>query len=159
MADDIRQVLQKTIDTFLANNDLGVKNKDPSLFSAVLTEDCVRTYRPTSFVERYARFFKPRLTNADYEAQMRVELLTMEAVSHTATRTTIDTARRQATLWTEQTVSTTDGAVTKIELIFDLSFSEDGTRVSQILVFVDTYEASKILEKMLAEAGGAGGAH
>ncbi|KAI1804580.1 hypothetical protein F4811DRAFT_275065 [Daldinia bambusicola] len=154
---DLRAVIQKTIDRFLANNDLGVKNRDPSIFSAVLTDDCLRVYRPASFVARYPQFFKAQISNADYEAQMRVELATMRAVSQTVSRTTIDPAQRRATLWTEQAVTTADGAVTRVELIWDLTFSEDGTRVAQILEFVDTYEATKVLEKMLANAGGAGG--
>ncbi|KAI1480602.1 hypothetical protein F4774DRAFT_77066 [Daldinia eschscholtzii] len=150
---DFREVLQKTINAFVENNTLGVKNKDVTLFSAILTDDCIRMYRPLSFIQRYPQFFKTQITNADYEAQMQVELQTMKDVSQKISRTVIDTVERRATLWSEQTVTTADGSISKVEVIWDLNFSEDGSRVSQIMEFVDTYESTKVLEQMLAKAG------
>ncbi|KAI1076450.1 hypothetical protein F5B20DRAFT_325894 [Whalleya microplaca] len=151
--DDFRAVLQGTIDAFIENNTLGVKTKDTSLFSAILSEDCIRLYRPLSFIQRYPQFFKAQITNADYEAQMRFELQTMQDVAQKVTRTVIDTAERRATIWTEQTVFTGDQAQKTVEVVFDLSFTEDGRKVSQILEFVDTYESTKVLEHMLSKAG------
>ncbi|KAI1656540.1 hypothetical protein F4813DRAFT_128320 [Daldinia decipiens] len=150
---DFRQVLQKTANAFVENNTLAVKTRDTSLFSAILTEDCIRMYRPLSFIQRYSQFFKAQITNADYEAQMQVELQTMKDVSQKITRIVIDTTERRATLWSEQTILTADGSTSKVEVIWDLNFSEDGTRVSQIMEFVDTYEATRVLEQMLAKAG------
>ncbi|KAI4864618.1 hypothetical protein F4820DRAFT_422895 [Hypoxylon rubiginosum] len=150
---EFREVLQKTAKAFVENNTLAVQKKDPSLFSAILTEDCIRMYRPLSFIRRYPQFFKTHITNADYEAQMKVELQTMRDVSQKVTRTVIDTVERRATLWTEQTVFTANGSESVVEVIWDLNFSEDGTRVSQIMEFVDTYESTKVLEQMLAKAG------
>ncbi|KAI2783172.1 hypothetical protein F4815DRAFT_382374 [Daldinia loculata] len=150
---DLREVLQKTANAFVENNTLAVKKRDTSLFSAILTEDCIRMYRPLSFIQRYPQFFKAQITNADYEAQMQVELQTMKDVSQKITRTVIDTTERRATLWSEQTIFTANGSTSKVEVIWDLNFSEDGTRVSQIMEFVDTYEATKVLEQMLAKAG------
>ncbi|KAI1390888.1 uncharacterized protein F4822DRAFT_394741 [Hypoxylon trugodes] len=150
---DLRAVLQKTIDAFVENNTLAVKKKDSSLFSAVLADDCVRIYRPRSFVERYPQFFKAQITNADYEAQMKIELQTMQDVSQKITRTVIDTTERRAVIWSEQTITTPSGAQNQVELLWDLSFTEDGTRVTQIQEFVDTFEATKLLEQMLSKAG------
>ncbi|OTB14747.1 hypothetical protein K445DRAFT_318642 [Daldinia sp. EC12] len=150
---DFREVLQKTINAFVENNTLGVKNKDVTLFSAILTDDCIRMYRPLSFIQRYPQFFKTQITNADYEAQMQVELQTMKDVSQKISRTVIDTVERRAALWGELTVTTADGSISKVEVIWDLNFSEDGTRVSQIMEFVDTYESTKVLEQILAKAG------
>ncbi|KAI6080605.1 hypothetical protein F4821DRAFT_251121 [Hypoxylon rubiginosum] len=150
---DFRKVLQNTINSFIENNTLAVKKKDTSLFSAILTEDCIRIYRPLSFIQRYPQVFKTEITNADYEAQMKMELQTMQDVSQKVTRTVIDTVERKATLWTEQTVFTVNGSKNVVEVIWDLNFSEDGTRVSQIMEFVDTYESTKVLEQMLAQAG------
>lgn len=149
---DFRAVLQKTVNAFVDNNTQAVKKKDPSLFSAILTEDCVRTYRPQSFVNRYPQFFKPQITNDDYEAQMKVELQTMKDVSQKITRTVIDTTERAAVIWTEQTITIPDGSKKSVEVIWDLSFTEDGSRVSRILEFVDTYESTKVLEHMLGNA-------
>ncbi|KAI1494406.1 hypothetical protein F5X96DRAFT_617785 [Biscogniauxia mediterranea] len=151
--DDFRAVLQQTTNAFLENNTLAVKNKDVSLFSAILTEDCIRMYRPLSFIQRYPQFFKPQITNADYEAQMQVELQTMKDVSQKVTRTVIDTAQRRATIWTEQTITTPDQSKSTVEVIWDLDFTEDGKRVRQILEFVDTFESTKMLEQMLSNAG------
>ncbi|KAI0854036.1 hypothetical protein F5Y00DRAFT_65265 [Daldinia vernicosa] len=150
---DFRAVLQKTANAFVENNTLAVKKRDTSLFSAILTEDCIRVYRPLSFIQRYPQFFKAQITNADYEAQMQVELQTMKDVSQKITRTVIDATERRATLWSEQTILTANGSTSKVEVIWDLDFSEDGTRVSQITEFVDTYEATKVLEQMLVKAG------
>ncbi|KAI0106230.1 hypothetical protein GGR51DRAFT_518309 [Nemania sp. FL0031] len=150
---DLRSVLQGTIDTFLENNMLAVKRKDISLFSAVLSEDCVRIYRPLSLIRRYPQFFKPEIKNADYEAQMEIELQSMKDVSQKITRTVIDTTQRRATICSEQTVTTGDGELKNtIEVIWDLDFTENGTRISRILVFVDTYESTRVIEEMLSKA-------
>ncbi|KAM0816005.1 putative SnoaL-like domain-containing protein [Seiridium cardinale] len=149
---DFRAILQKTADIFVENNTLAVKRRDASLFSAILTDDCVRIYRPLSFLERYHQFFKKEITNADYEAHMGIELQTMQEVSQKVTRSSIDTTQRRATLWTEQTITTTDQSKKVVEMIWDLEFTEDGTRVKQILEFVDSYESSQLLEEMLTKA-------
>ncbi|KAI0169609.1 hypothetical protein GGR52DRAFT_573671 [Hypoxylon sp. FL1284] len=150
---DFRAVLQNTINTFLSNNALAVKKRDVTLFTAIMTEDCKRIYRPLSFVQRYPQFFKDESTNSDYQAQMKIELQTMADVTEKVNRTVIDTVERKATVWTEQTVYTVNGSKNPVEVIFDLDFSEDGTRISQILLFVDTYESTKVLEQMLAKSG------
>ncbi|GAP82528.1 hypothetical protein SAMD00023353_0100750 [Rosellinia necatrix] len=151
--DDLRATLQRTINTFLENNMLAVKGKDVSLFSVALSEECVRMYRPHSVVRRYPQFFKSELRNADYEAQMKIELLSMRDVSQNITRTVIDTAQRRATLWSEQTVITGDGETKNtIEVVFDLDFTEDGTKISRILEFIDTYESTRVIEEMLSKA-------
>ncbi|KAM7190977.1 hypothetical protein V8F20_009515 [Naviculisporaceae sp. PSN 640] len=153
MADSsFRDTLQKTATAFVENNTQAVKQKDPSLFSAILTEDCIRSYRPMSFVNRYPQFFKRQITNADYEAQMQVELQTMKDVTQNVTRTIIDTKERAAVIWTEQVIRMPDGSTKSVEVIWDLSFTEDGTRVKQILEFVDTWESTRVLETMLANA-------
>lgn len=150
---DFRAVLQKTIDAFVANNTQAVKTKNLSLFSEVLAQDCVRMYRPLSFVKRYPQFFKAEITNDDYEAQMKIELQTMKDVSQKTTRTIIDTTERTAVIWSEQTVSTFGGDTNVVEVILDLSFTEDGTRITQIMQYVDTYESTKLLEQILSNAG------
>lgn len=149
---DMRATLQQTIETFLENNTQGVKTKDASRFSAVLSDDCVRLYRPFSFINRYPQFFKKEITNADYEAQMAVELQTFNDVRQEVTRTTIDAVQRIATLWTTQHVTMIDGTKRTVEVIWDLTFTEDGSRVSQIIEFVDTFESTNMLEQILAGA-------
>ncbi|KAI1744059.1 hypothetical protein F4680DRAFT_406066 [Xylaria scruposa] len=151
--DDFRSVLQRTIDTFLENNMLAMKKKDISLFSVALSEDCVRMYRPLSLTRRYPQFFKPEINNSDYEAQMKMELQTMREVSQKVTRTVIDTTQRRASIHTEQTILTDDGQ-NVVETIYDLDFTEDGTKISRILVIVDTYESTKIIEEILSKAAG-----
>ncbi|KAF3001566.1 hypothetical protein E8E14_000355 [Neopestalotiopsis sp. 37M] len=150
---DFRATLQKTIDAFIENNTNGVKTKDASLFSAILADDCVREYRPFSFINRYPQFFKKKISNADYEAQMKLELQSFEDTYQEVTKTTIDAHQRTATIWTTQHITMIDGTKRTVEMIWDLTFTEDGTRVSQILEFVDTFESTKMLEQMLAAAG------
>ncbi|KAI0860706.1 hypothetical protein F4860DRAFT_478387 [Xylaria cubensis] len=153
--DDFRSVLQRTIGTYLENNMLAVKKKDISLFSIALSEDCVRMYRPLSFARRYPQFFKPEINNSDYEAQMKMELQTMREVSQKVTRTVIDTTQRRASIHTEQSILTVDGhSENTVETIYDLDFTEDGTKISRILVTVDTYESTKIIEEILSKAAG-----
>ncbi|KAI3340689.1 hypothetical protein F4824DRAFT_451875 [Ustulina deusta] len=149
---DLRATIQKTIDAFIENNTQAVKQKDTSLLSAILAKDCIRMYRPLSFIQRYPQFFKPQITNADYEAQMQHELQTMQDVTQNVTRTVIDTTERKATLWVETTVVTTDSQST-VEVIFDLNFTDDGTQVSQVIEFVDTFESTKVLEQILVQMG------
>ncbi|KAI0876160.1 hypothetical protein GGS24DRAFT_452152 [Hypoxylon argillaceum] len=147
---DLRQVFQKTIDTFIKNNTLAVKKKDTTLLSSVLTDDCIRMYRPLSFVRQYPQFFKPQITNADYEAQMESELLTMQDASQNITRTVIDTTQRAATVWVEKTVHTAASSST-VEVVYDLSFTGDGSQISQVVEFVDTSESIKVLEQILSK--------
>ncbi|GAW14105.1 hypothetical protein EKO27_g11442 [Xylaria grammica] len=150
MAD--RATIQKTIDAFIENNTQAVKQKNTNLLSAILAKDCIRMYRPLSFIQRYPQFFKPQITNADYEAQMQHELQTMQDVRQDVTRTVIDTTERKATLWVETTVFTTDSQ-NKVEVIFDLDFTEDGSQVKQVTEFVDTFESTKVLEQILTQMG------
>ncbi|KAI0804332.1 hypothetical protein GGR55DRAFT_658091 [Xylaria sp. FL0064] len=151
---DLRATIQKTINAFIENNTQAVKQKDTSLLSKALAKDCVRMYRPVSFIQRYPQFFKPQISNADYEAQMQHELQTMQDVAQNVTRTVIDATERKATLWVETTVTTTNGKNT-VEVIFDLNFTDDGTQVSQVMEFVDTWESTKVLEQILAQMAGA----
>ncbi|KAI1423245.1 hypothetical protein F5Y12DRAFT_758801 [Xylaria sp. FL1777] len=147
---DLRATIQKTIDAYIENNTQAVKQRNTSLLSAVLAKDCIRMYRPLSFINRYPQFFKPQITNADYEAQMKNELPTMQDVEQKVTRTVIDTTERKATLWVETTVITPDSQ-SLVEVIFDLNLTDDGTQVSQVTEFVDTYQSTKVLEEILAK--------
>ncbi|KAI0489834.1 hypothetical protein F4859DRAFT_462545 [Xylaria cf. heliscus] len=153
--DDLRSVLQKTIDTFLENNMLAVEKNDTSLFSIALAEDCVRMYRPLSIIQRYPQFFQREYKNAEYEARMKFELQTMREVSQNITRTVIDTAQRRASIHSEQIIVTADDpSKNVVEVIWDLDFTEDGTRISRIFETVDTYESTRFIEEMLSKAAG-----
>ncbi|KAI0517202.1 hypothetical protein F5B22DRAFT_133667 [Xylaria bambusicola] len=149
---DLRATIQNTINAFIENNTQAVKQKNTSLLSVALAKDCIRQYRPLSFIKRYPQFFKEQISNADYEAQMQHELHTMKDVAQNVTRTVIDTVERKATLWVETTVWTPESQST-VEVIFDLNFTEDGTQVSQVTEFVDTYESTKVLEQILEKMG------
>ncbi|KAJ2997813.1 hypothetical protein NUW58_g523 [Xylaria curta] len=119
----------------------------------MLSHDCVRVYRPLSLVRRYPQFFKPELSNADFETRMKMELQTMQDVSQKVTRTVIDTTQRRASISSELTIITGDDQPRKtVEVIWDLDFTEDGTRISRIFEFVDTYEATAVIEEMLSKA-------
>ncbi|CAJ2511439.1 Uu.00g070640.m01.CDS01 [Anthostomella pinea] len=116
---DLRTVLQNTINSFVSNNTLGIATKNAALFSA---------------------FFRAQgETNADYETQKQLEFHTMQAVAQNVTRTVIDVSARRATIWTEQTITTTtanggnglQGGV--VEVIWDFDFTEDGTRIKRIM--------------------------
>lgn len=169
---DLRAVIQETITTFVENNTAAVKKKDVSLLSSVLSDDCVKMYRPLSFVNKYPQFFKSQVTNAEYEAQMKMELHTMVDVAQNVTRTVIDAHQRVANVWIEKTVHTVDGSTSSVEVIFrphwivkssdanrleqviyDLEFTQDGKMISQYIEFVDTYESVKVLEQMLSKHG------
>jgi hypothetical protein len=113
-------------------------------------------YRPLSFVKRYSQFFKKELTNAEYEVQMKMELLTLQDVAQNVTRTVIDTEQRRATLAIEKTVFTGDGGKSTVEVVIDLGFTDDGMKVSQIVEFVDTFESTKVLEQILSTAAAVG---
>lgn len=148
---NFREILQKTATAFMENNTQAVKQRNLTLLSAILTADCIRSYRPLSSVSRYPQFLKSEMTNADYEQQMSAELRTMMDVSQRVTRTVIDTEQRAAVLWAEVTLTMVDGSSKFVEVIWDLSFTEDGTRVHRILEFMDTWESTKVLEVMLAK--------
>ncbi|KAI7779383.1 hypothetical protein LA080_000862 [Diaporthe eres] len=152
--EQLRAVMQETITAFVENNTAAVKKKDVSLLSSVLSDNCVKMYRPLSFVNRYPQFFKAQVTNAEYEAQMKMELHTMVDVAQNVTRTVIDAHQREANVWIEKTVHTVDGSSSSVEVIYDLEFTQDGKEVSQYIEFVDTFESVKVLEQMLSKLGG-----
>lgn len=166
--------MQQTITVFVENNTAAVKKKDVSLLSAALSDNCVKMYRPLSFVNKYPQFFKAQVTNAEYEEQMKMELQTMSDVVQKVARTVIDAHQRVANVWIEKTVHTINGSTSSVEVIFwlhqfltpfeanhlhqviyDLEFTEDGKQISQYIEFVDTFESVKVLEQMLrAQVGG-----
>lgn len=110
--------MQETITAFVENNTAAVKNKDVSLLSSVLSDDCVKMYRPLSFVNKYPQFFKAQITNAEYEAQMKMELQTISDVVQNVTRTVIDAHQRVANVWIEKIVYTASGSSSSVEVIF-----------------------------------------
>lgn len=114
--DELRAIIQKTITTFNQNNTMAVKKKDVSLLSSVLTDDCVKLYRPLSFVNRYPQFFKAETTNAEYEAQTKMKLHVMSDVAQNVTRTVIDAHQRVANVWIEKTVYLVDGSNSTVEV-------------------------------------------
>lgn len=114
--DSLRAVIQETITKFVENNTAAVKNKDVSLLSSALHDNCVKMYRPLSFVNKYPQFFKSQITNAEYEAQMTMELNTMSDVGQNVTRTVIDAHQRVANVWIEKTVHTVNGTKSSVEV-------------------------------------------
>lgn len=171
--EQLRAVMQETITAFVDNNTAAVKKKDVSLLSSVLSGDCVKMYRPLSFVNKYPQFFKAQVTNAEYEEQMKMELQTMSDVEQNVTRTVIDAQQRVANVWIEKILHTVDGSSSSVEVIFwflptlesseanrlykviyDLEFTPDGKQISQYIEFVDTFESVKVLEQMLSKLGG-----
>lgn len=171
--EQIRAVMQETITAFVENNTAAVKKKDVSLLSSVLSDDCVRMYRPLSFVNKYPQFFKAQLTNAEFEEQMKMELQTMSDTEQNVTRTVIDAQQRVANVWIEIILQMVDGSSSSVEVIlglhpnlrwskangfykviFDLEFTQDGKQISQIIEFVDTFESAKVLEQLLSKVGG-----
>ncbi|POS70321.1 hypothetical protein DHEL01_v211283 [Diaporthe helianthi] len=152
--DSLREVIQGTITAFVENNTAAVKNKNVSLLSSQLSDNCVKEYRPLSFVRKYPQFFKSQVTNAEYEAQMSMELNTMTDVKQNVTRTVIDAHQRVANVWIDKTVYTVDGSESSVEVIYDLEFTQDGKQITKYIEFVDTFKAVQVLEQMLSNAGG-----
>ncbi|KAI3397450.1 hypothetical protein diail_10781 [Diaporthe ilicicola] len=150
--DELRAVMQQTIAAFVQNTTTAVKKKDVSLLSAVLSDDCAQ------------------ITNAEYEAQMQVELQTISDVERNVTREVIDAHQRVANVWIEEVVHTVDGSTSSVEVmilgpdsilkppeanrlskvIYDLEFTHDGKQISQYIQFVDSFESVKVLEKILS---------
>lgn len=114
--DELRGIMQETITTFNQNNTNAVKKKDVSLLSSVLTDNCVKLYRPLSFVNKYPQFFKAETTNAEYEAQTKMKLHVMTDVVQNVTRTVIDPHQRVANVWIEKIVYTVDGSKSTVEV-------------------------------------------
>lgn len=166
--------MQQTITTFVENTTAAVKKKDVSLLSTALSDDCVKMYRPLSFVNKYPQFFKAQITNTEYEAQMKMELQTISDVVQNVTRTVIDAHQRVANVWIEKIVHTVNGSTSSVEVIFghhpilppsqanriykviyDMEFTQDGKQISQYIEFLDTLESAKVLEQILsAQVGG-----
>lgn len=70
--DEPRAVMQETTTAFVENDTAAIRKKDVSLLSSVPTEDCVKMHRLLSFVNKYPQFFKTPTTNAEYEAQVKI---------------------------------------------------------------------------------------
>lgn len=109
--------MQETITAFVQSTTAAVKTKDVSLLSSVLSDDCVKMYRPLSFINKYPQFFKAQITNAEYEAQMKMELQTISDVVQNVTRTVIDAHQHVANVWIEKIVYTVDGSKSSVEVI------------------------------------------
>lgn len=174
--DELRNTMQETITAFVQNSTTAVKRKDVSLLSSVLTDDCVKMYRPLSFVNKYPQFFKAQITNAEYEAQVETKFQTMLDVEQNVTRTVIDAHQGVANVWIEKTVHEVDGSKNFVEVIdyanfffdsvlkshnanrlykviYDLEFTQDGKQICRYIEFVDTYESVNVFEKLLSKLG------
>ncbi|KAI3332177.1 hypothetical protein HD806DRAFT_479724 [Xylariaceae sp. AK1471] len=146
--DDFRSALKHTVDAFLLHNIFAVQDKDPTLFSAVLTEDCIRMYRRSSSFNDTRSSPRLRSQKTEYDAQVKTQV--HANVSHNITKTFIHTTERRATLHSKQTV-VTDGSNTIIEVIWGLYFTRDGMKISQTMEFVDTYKPVEVTEEMLSK--------
>lgn len=148
---ELRAVIQETITAFVQNNTTAVKAKDVSLLSSVLSADCVKMYRPLSFVNKYPQFFKAQITNAEYEAQMQMELQTMSDVVQNVTRTVIDAHQRVANVWIEKTVHTVNGSTSSVEVILSLDLKlESPLKLTTFIRLYMTWSSQKMGNRSLS---------
>lgn len=113
--DLLRDTIQETITAFVENNTAVVKEKNVSLFSVKLTDDCLREYRPQSLVSKWPQYFTS-LSNAEYEAREAMELPSKADVKQDVTRTVIDAHQRLADVWIDTTMWTSDGSEICVEV-------------------------------------------
>ncbi|KAI4870537.1 hypothetical protein F4820DRAFT_402543 [Hypoxylon rubiginosum] len=151
-ADDLRSIMESTLVEFFDSYPRSVRNKDPSLLSATLTEECARSLKPDSFLAKHP-YVKAVETNAEYEAHMAPEISIMEEVRFKILDRVVDPLKRKASSRVEHwTKLAGRKQPTILEICWFVDFTEDGRRISRIVEFIDTSVASKIIEE-LAEGG------
>ncbi|KAG4222789.1 hypothetical protein PC116_g28738 [Phytophthora cactorum] len=146
--DELRAVMESTLTRFLENSTLAVKNKDTSLFSALLSPDCLRYLKPTTFVKSYP-FIKAVETNAEYEARMVPEIAAMEEAKVKIIEIVIDPIKRHGSAHVEHWTKITGREPIALEICWYVDFTEDGKKISRIVEFIDTAASSKIIESIL----------
>ncbi|KAI1780879.1 hypothetical protein F4818DRAFT_397126 [Hypoxylon cercidicola] len=150
-ADDLRPMMESTLVEFFNCYPRSVRNKDPSLLSTTLTEECARYLKPDSFLAKHP-FVKAVETNAEYEAHMAPEIMMMEEVRFKILDSVVDPLKRKASARVEHWTKLAGRKPTILEMCWFVDFTEDGRKISRIIEFIDTSIASKMIEE-LAEGG------
>ncbi|KAI0154984.1 hypothetical protein GGR57DRAFT_502172 [Xylariaceae sp. FL1272] len=122
--EDMQGTIQHTIDSFFENNTLAYT------------------------------FLKSEETNEEHEARMRQEVTLIIDTSLVVRACTIDSPRQQASIWVEQHVTEKTDCGSKdsdMDLIWFLQFTPDGTKISQIIEFVDSLSAAEIIDSMTSK--------
>ncbi|KAI1650980.1 uncharacterized protein F4817DRAFT_215347 [Daldinia loculata] len=146
--DELRAVMESTLTRFLENSTLAVRNKDASLFSALLSPECLRYLKPVTFIKAYP-FIKAEETNAEYEARMVPEIAAMEESRVKIIEIVIDPIKRQGSAHVEHWTKVVGREPIALEICWYVDFTEDGKKISRIVEFIDTAASAKIIEAIL----------
>ncbi|KAI1105756.1 hypothetical protein F4804DRAFT_303433 [Jackrogersella minutella] len=145
---ELYAVMEATLMEFLENYLIAVRTKDVSSLSATLTPECTRHLKPANFVTAYP-FIKAVETNADYEARMAPELALMEDTHHKVLNYVVDPVRRTASAYSEHWTKLANQEPTSIEICWYVDFTEDGSKISRIVEFIDTAAATRMVEELM----------
>ncbi|KAI6087148.1 hypothetical protein F4821DRAFT_237145 [Hypoxylon rubiginosum] len=148
---ELRAAMEATLTAFLENHSVAVRTKDASVLSALLSPECTRHLHPAPYVTAYP-FIKAVETNAEYEARMASELGVMEEAHLEILNIVVDPARRKASAHTEFRVKVA-GREDPIssEFCWYLDFTEDGTKISRVVEFIDSATSALMIEEMMKE--------
>ncbi|OTB02043.1 hypothetical protein M426DRAFT_25056 [Hypoxylon sp. CI-4A] len=148
--EELRIAMETTLTTFLENYHIAVRDKNASLLSAVLSPDCTRHLKPSSFVDAYP-FIKGAETNAEYKARMTPEIALMEETRAKILESAVDPANRTASARAEHWTKIANREPTTLEICWFLDFTDDGTKISRVVEFIDTAVATRMIEDMLKQ--------
>ncbi|KAI1472588.1 uncharacterized protein F4812DRAFT_18365 [Daldinia caldariorum] len=149
--DELRAVMESTLTKFFENSTLAVKNKDTSLYSALLSPDCRRYMRPASFVKSYP-FIKAVETNAEYEARMAPEIAATDESRVKIIEMVIDPIKRHGSAHVQHWSKIKGREPIAMEMCWYVDFTEDGKKISRIVEFLDTAASSKLIDSILKMA-------
>ena len=148
--EELRTAMETTLKTFLENYHVAVRDKNISILSDVLSPDCKRYLKPSGFVEAHS-FMKAVETNAEYEARMMPEFGTMEETRVKILESVIDPVNRKASARAEHWTKIVNNEPTTLEVCWWLDFTDDGTKVSRVVEFIDTAVATQMIADMMKQ--------
>lgn len=148
--------IEKTVAAFFQGYEDAVTTVDASHYSKVLAPGCVRHLGPKATLEAFGGGLPTTLGNADYEGMMINEARVLASAKTTVVDLCIDTVKRRAGIRStyELTIKGKPASHT-LEYGWWLTFSEDGTQITQVHQFVDTAGVGQVLP-LIMQAAAAG---
>lgn len=129
--------IQATARQFADSYKVAFSTKDASALSSSLSPDCMRHIAPSSFLASLGMEAKP-ISNAEYEAIVRIEFPAFTSNEVSILRTAIDETQKSAFLLAELQCTLSNGKEYSLEFVFFLDMTESCDKIKSVTQFMDT---------------------
>ncbi|KAK4042292.1 hypothetical protein C8A01DRAFT_33641 [Parachaetomium inaequale] len=136
----LRQTMETTLRTFLDGYLEASTHEDPSLLSVTLAPTCLRKMLPPSFLKTIGMPTDIALDVKAYENHWKTQLPYAKTVSADVTHLSVDTGN--------MTGAARDGEEITLDMVWLVSFTEDGAKLTELIEYMDGLEFVKYEPKV-----------